>query len=227
MRTRNVVPGLENVPQCARRCAQRRAQRCANNGGWPRRVTQACFAVANSVSGVAVHLVLPDVAMLARSTPPALARARALLLLSGLAACTGAPATVAVQPDFQVMTPAGTVGVSMRQPLPGMTSEQFVQLVAAGMQRAQRDSPIAGRGEPTFSSQRIVWHDDPGDSRGFSRLIVNVFDGANPYAYEQATVSNDASPAVITSTVATMSARLMADIAGRVDMPDRLAGSVP
>ena len=215
MRTRNVVRGQENV------------LRCAQNGGWPRRVTQACFAVANSVSGVAMHLPSPDIAMFARITPPALARARALLLLSSLAACTVAPATVAVQPDFEVMTPAGAAHVSMRQPLPGMTSAQFAQLVAAGMQRALRESPITDRAEPTSSSQRIVWHDDLDDSRGFSRLIVNVFDGANPYAYEQATVSNDASPAEITSTVGTMFVRLLADIAGRVDMPDRLAGNVP
>src|SRR5437868_4782950 len=123
--------------------------------------------------------------MFAHITPATLARTRALVLLSGLAACTGSPATLALQPDFEVMTPAGIASVSIRESPPGMTDAQFTQLLKAGMERAAPDSVIAGRVEPPFPSQRIVWHVNPSPPRGIARLVVNVFDGANPYAYEQ------------------------------------------
>src|SRR5277367_190224 len=75
---------------------------------------------------------------------------RALLLVSGLAACTGSPATLALQPDFEVMTPAGIASVSVRQPLPGMTDAQFTQLVTTGMHRVARDNVTPGGvGSPT------------------------------------------------------------------------------
>jgi hypothetical protein len=165
--------------------------------------------------------------MFARITPVALARTRALLLLSGLPACTGSPATLALQPDFEVMTPAGIASVSIRQSPPGMTEAQFTQLVKAGMDRAVRDSVIAGRVKPPFPSQRIVWHVDLSASRSISRLVVNVFDGANPYAYEQETVTNSAPTAVITSAVESMSERLLADVAAQVNMPNQLGRQVP
>ncbi len=59
--------------------------------------------------------------MFERFTPVALAGTRALLLFSGLTACTGSPATFALRPAFEVMTPAGVAGVSIRQSPPGMT----------------------------------------------------------------------------------------------------------
>lgn len=165
--------------------------------------------------------------MFAHITPAALARTRALLLLSGLAACTGSPATLALQPDFEVMTPAGIASVSIRQSPPGMTDAEFTQLVRVGMERAARGSAIAGRVEPPFPSQRIVWHVDPSPPMGSSRLVVNVFDGANPYAYEQETVTNGPPTAVITSAVESMSERLLADVAAQANMPNRLGRKVP
>src|SRR5437868_2747854 len=63
--------------------------------------------------------------MFARITSGALAHMRALLLLAGLASCTGSPAALALQPDFEVMTPPGVASVSIRQSPPGMTQAEF------------------------------------------------------------------------------------------------------
>jgi hypothetical protein len=49
-----------------------------------------------------------------RVSPGALGRTCALLLC-GLASCTGSPATLALQPAFEIMTPAGTTSVSIRE----------------------------------------------------------------------------------------------------------------
>ena len=165
--------------------------------------------------------------MFARSTSGALAQTRALLLLCGLASCTGSPATLALRPSFEAMTPAGVTSVSIRESPPGMTDAEFAQVVMVGMERAARGSVIAGRVEPPFPSRRIVWHVDLSASRGTSELVVNVFDGANPYAYEQETLTNDAPSAVITSAVVSMSERLLADVAAHVNMPNQLGRQVP
>ena len=156
-----------------------------------------------------------------------LTRTRALVLLSGLAACTGSPATLALQPDFEVMTPAGVASISVRQPLPEMTEAQFSRLVTTGMKRVDRDNVISGRVESPTPSQRIVWHDNLSPSRGMSQLVVNVFDGAGPYAYELATVPNDAPTVVITSAIESMSVRLLADIAAHANMSNQHGGNVP
>jgi hypothetical protein len=124
------------------------------------------------------------------------------------------------------MTPAGIASVSIRESPAGMTDAEFTRLVMAGMERAAPASVIAGRVEPPFPSQRIVWHVNLSAPRVISRLVVNVFDGANPYAYEQDTVSNDASAAVVTFTVEGMSERLLADLAARANMLNQLGKQV-
>ena len=78
--------------------------------------------------------------MFARLAPAAFARTLALVLLSGLAACTGSPATLAMRPDFEMMTPAGLASVSIRQSPPDMTDAEFTRLVIAGMTRAAPDT---------------------------------------------------------------------------------------
>jgi hypothetical protein len=158
--------------------------------------------------------------MFACLTAGALVRARALLLLFGLASCTGSAATLALPPDFEVTTPTGIASVSVRQSPPGMTDAEFKQLVRAGMERVAGFGVIASRVKPPFPLQRIVWHANLSASRGVSRLVVNVFDGANPFADEQETVSNDAPKAVIAGAVASMSERLLADLAVRANMPN-------
>ena len=158
--------------------------------------------------------------ILTRAKLAATALAPALMLFSGLAACTGLPATLASQPDFEVLTRAGVASVSIRQSPPGMTEAQFTQLVKAGMERASPGSVIAGPVEPPFPSRRIVWHVNPAaPPRGISRLVVNVFDGANPYAYEQETVANSEPRVVISSALESMSERLLADVAAQANPP--------
>jgi hypothetical protein len=48
---------------------------------------------------------------------------------------------------------------------------------------------------------------------------VNVFDGANPYAYEQETVANSEPRVVISSALESMSERLLADVAAQANPP--------
>lgn len=147
-----------------------------------------------------------------------------VLLLSSLAACTGSPRTLAMRPDFEMMTPAGVASVSVRQPLPATTDAESMQLILAGMQQAARGDVIVGRVASPYPSQRIVWHNNPSGSRSTSRLVVNVFDGANPYAYEEATITETTPAAVVTSDIASMSRRLLADIAARANTPQRPGG---
>jgi len=54
-----------------------------------------------------------------------------------------------------------------------------------------------------------------------SRLVVNIFDGARPYAYEEQTIGNGASRAVITSVVGSMSERLLADVAAQMNIQNQ------
>ncbi len=159
-------------------------------------------------------------------TPGVLARMCTVLLLSGLASCTGSPATLALQPSFEMMTSSGTASVSIRESPPGITDAEFTHLVRVGMERAAaRGSVIAGPVEPPFPSQRIVWHVNLSASRGVSQLMVNVFDGANPFVYEQDTITNDATRAAIMSTVESMSERLLAAIAARASTTNQLQAS--
>ena len=165
--------------------------------------------------------------MFARLAPVALVRTLVLILLAGLAACTGSPATLAIRPDFEMLTPAGLASVSIRQSPPEMTDAEFTRLVITGMTRAAPDSVIACCSQRAFPAQRIVWHVDLTAARGVSRLVVNVFDGARPYAYEQEVVSNDTPSAAIASVVQSMSKRLLADVATHANMPARPIASIP
>lgn len=152
-------------------------------------------------------------------------RAPGLVLapLLGLAACTGSPATLASQPDFEVSTGAGPASVSIRQAPPGVTDTAFVECVKAAMERAAPGSVITGPVEQPFPSRRIVWHVDPTASRGISRLVVNAFNGPTPYAYEQRVVANSAPRIVISSAIESMSTHLLATIAARTNTPTQLS----
>ena len=86
---------------------------------------------------------------------------------------------------------------------------------------------IACCSQRAIPAQRIVWHVDLAAARGVSRLVVNVFDGADPYAYEQAVVSNDTPSAAIASVVQSMSKRLLADVATHANIPARPNASIP
>jgi hypothetical protein len=154
---------------------------------------------------------------------PLLKHVRAFLLLCGLASCTGSPATLALRPDFEVMTPAGAASVSIREAPAGMTDEQFTHLVRLGMERAAHGGLSAAGVEPPFPAQRVVWHVDPSPQRGVSRLVVNAFDGATPYAYEEDRISDSSPTAVVAAAIDSMSARLLADVAARERAPNQAA----
>lgn len=156
--------------------------------------------------------------------PRASAVGLALGLLFGPAACTGSPSTLALPPDFEVMTAAGVASVSLRESFPGTTDAEFIRLVRTGMERAMPGDVLGKPNEPPFPSHRIVWYVNPSSSQATSRLTVNVFDSSVPYAYEQEVLENDAPPEVITSAIRSMSERLLADIAAH-DHPSGSQGA--
>jgi hypothetical protein len=108
------------------------------------------------------------------------ATVRTPLLLAGVAAYTGAAATLALQPDFALITPAGVAEVSIRQPPIGMIAGPFLAPVWASMERAGAGPVAVGDVGAIRPAQRIVWHAGSSAARGMSRLVVNVFDGADP-----------------------------------------------
>jgi hypothetical protein len=160
-------------------------------------------------------------------TPGAWPRYRALILLCGLAACTGSPATLAVPPNFDIMTPTGAASVSIRTSPPGMTDAEFAHLVRTGMERETHSITIASGRVPPFPTQRIVWHVNLSFPNTDSRLVVNVFDGRTPFAYEQATISNDTPNEIITADIESMSQRLLAKVAARANVPPQRSQSGP
>jgi hypothetical protein len=140
------------------------------------------------------------------------AAALALAALIGLSACTGSPATLALRPDFEVTTSMGVATVTIRESLPGMTDSEFAQSVRTGMELSAPGSVLAGPVEAPFPRLRIVWHVNPVVPGGVSRLLVNIFDGSVPFAYEQQVVSNNAPMTATTSAIASTSRRLFAVI---------------
>jgi hypothetical protein len=167
------------------------------------------------------------IGMITHTVPAALACKRYLLLLSCLASCTGSPATLAMRPDFEVMTPAGVASVSIREAPLGMTDGEFTQLVRAGMKRAAYRSITTGWVGPPYPSQRIVWHVNLSVPHSVSQLVVNVFDEAYPYALEEGRISTDASPAMIASVVESMSDRLFGDMVTKTNTRKQADRDIP
>lgn len=83
------------------------------------------------------------------------------------------------------------------------------------MERAARSGMIAGPVEPPFPFAAHRLAREPVRFKGRLTIGRELFDGANPFAYEQEIVTNGAPTAVITSTVQSMSERLLADVATR------------
>jgi hypothetical protein len=146
-----------------------------------------------------------------------LARTRYVLLLTCFASCTGSPAVLAMRPAFEVATPRGVTSVSIRQSPIGTTDGEFSKLVKTGMERAGYRLASSDQVRPPYPSQRIVWHVNPDSPRPIERLVVNVFDGGYPYAYEEDTLSNDESPEMITYAIESMSRRLLGDIVAQAN----------
>lgn len=144
-----------------------------------------------------------------------------VLLLIGLTSCTGSPATLSRRPDFEVTTIAGIASVSIRESPAAMTDAEFTRFVKQGMEQAAPGSLVDRRVDPRFPPLRIVWYVNSTASRGSSQLVVNVSNGAGAFAYEESTLSNTAPPVAVTSKVAWMVHRLLADIAARVRRSNR------
>jgi hypothetical protein len=139
-----------------------------------------------------------------------LANACAVLAILGGAAGCGGPRPTALHPDFEVVTSAGIASVSIREPLPGLTDEDSVRVLRAGMARIMPVSSDQASMAPPFPQRRIVWHVEPTSGRGTSRVIVNIFDGSVPVAYEQDVVDNDVSTTTLTFTIESLTRRLLA-----------------
>jgi hypothetical protein len=135
-----------------------------------------------------------------------------LLALSAVSACTGSPATLALRPDFELATPTGLASVSIREAPSDMTLAEFDRTVKAGMQTALGASIEPSPAVGPFPERRIVWHVNAMPARGASRLVVNVFNGSVPFAYEQQVVDNADTPDVLVGTVQSMTRRLFAAI---------------
>jgi hypothetical protein len=133
-----------------------------------------------------------------------------LLVTVPILGCTGSPATLALRPDFELMTRTGIASVSIRESPPGMTDAEFARVIAQGMKQAMPGSVMITSMTAPFPPGRIVWHVNPVAARGVVRLVVNAFDGSGPFAYEQQSVDNSAQADVIQSTIAEMTIRLNA-----------------
>jgi hypothetical protein len=165
------------------------------------------------------HQQILATAGIGRSTrhpsPPALTLS--LLVAISLTACTGSPGTLALQPSFEVATPAGLASVSIRETPPSMTDREFLRLIEAGMEQAAPGCVSTQPVNPPYPRLRIVWHVEPEPPEATSKIAVNVFDGGGPFAIEQAIVTHDASGPMLTDTIRSMSGRLLGEIAAHAD----------
>ena len=125
-----------------------------------------------------------------------------------VSACTGSQATLAIPPDFELQTSGGISSVSIRESPPGMTDAEFEQLVSGGMVLATGGHPVNGAVGGPLPTRRIVWHVEPVGPRGVMRLIVNVFDGSDAFAYEEQVVDRSAPRIVVESAIESMTRRL-------------------
>jgi hypothetical protein len=135
-----------------------------------------------------------------------------LLVPMAFTACTGSPATMALQPDFEVTTAGGPASVSIRETPPDMTFAEFQNAVKTGMQSAMPASWQPTCVAAPFPNRRIVWHVYPIFPRGTSRLVVNVFDGSVPFEHAQQVIDNTAPPSTVVYAVRTLTERLAAQL---------------
>jgi hypothetical protein len=135
------------------------------------------------------------------------------LSLFGLTACLGSPRVPVQQPTFELKSPTGLVGVSIRRPLPGRTDSEFEALVKSGMLQAIPTSTLVTPIAAPFPERRLVWHVSVDVPRGTSRLILNMFEGSRAVAYDQEHIGSDASNVEILAAIESMTQRLDAQSA--------------
>jgi hypothetical protein len=142
-----------------------------------------------------------------------------MLLLLFQTGCTGSPATLRQPPDFEVATRAGIASVSIRQSLPGMTHAESAHLIRTAMESAAPGSVLSAPVKPPFPVLRIVWHVQRMPPRGGSRVVVNVFAGSIPFAYDLETVDDSAPTANTEWAVRSLSEQLLTTIGLRQPVP--------
>jgi hypothetical protein len=167
-----------------------------------------CIDVMRKPASVIARTI--ESARITRPNRSSLLAMPALVALLGLPACTGSPATLALQPDFEMTMPSGIVSVSIRESLPDMTDDEFRQIIRVGMEHAAPGAVLPGPVRAPFPQSRVVWHVISDSPHGTSRLSVNIFRGSTPFVYEQAIVDNSAPPATISGIVESLTRRLIA-----------------
>ncbi len=125
-----------------------------------------------------------------------------------VSACDTSSGTLAMPPDFEFMTPTGIASVSIRQWPAELSDAEFKGLIAQGMESAMPGSEMDDRPSAPYPTRRIVWHVNSMAQRGVSRLMVNAFDGPDPFAYEEQMVDNSAPTGVLESAITSMTHRL-------------------
>jgi hypothetical protein len=155
-----------------------------------------------------------------RYRSPPIITVRTIAALIGVAACTGSPTSLRLQPDFTMVASEGLTSVSVRNALPGMADDEFAQIVRTGMQLAAPGAVLSDPVHAPFPQFRIVWHVNPNGPRGSaSKLFVNIFENSTPLAYEVAVLDNCAAAGAITHAIESMTRRLMASQTSRAATP--------
>ncbi len=132
-----------------------------------------------------------------------------LLTSIALTACAGSSATLAMQPDFEVITSTGPASVSIRGAPPDMTYAQFEHVVKADMELAMPANTRANTVAGPFPERRIVWHVLPMPPHGTLRLVVNIFNGSVPFAYEQQVIDGSAPTSDVAYAVEVLTGRVV------------------
>jgi hypothetical protein len=133
----------------------------------------------------------------------------ALLAPIASSACSRPPGTPPAPADFELVTPRGTAGVSVRQSSSDKPDAEWEKLVERGMQAVIPGSSVRPTVAP-FPTLRVGWRVEPAGApgSGVSRLVATVTVGSGPYAYEQQEVDNSAPDVVFVSTIAAITTRL-------------------
>jgi hypothetical protein len=170
---------------------------------------QAAYVRSGLIKGILIQMTTAGGSPVARAKWTQIAFILVSLpSLSWLTACVGSPRVLAQQPTFELNSPAGLVGVSIRSPLPGRTDSEFEALVKSGMLQAIPNSTPVTLPTAPFPQRRLVWHVSLDVNRGTSRLILNVFEGSRALTYDQEHMGSDASKAEILAAVESMTQRL-------------------
>jgi hypothetical protein len=93
-----------------------------------------------------------------------------------------------------------------------MTYAQFERVVKAGMESAMPAKAQTNAVATPFPNRRIVWHVFPMPPRGASRLVVNVFNGSVPFAYEQKLIDDGAPTSTVAYAVQVLTGRVVSDL---------------